>query len=167
MRPEAWHRPLPRGCATQVQIAPSRCQLRGDGGEGSSGQRYPPCVASHPLLQVPCVEASVSTGVMLAPQLSPYLTVSPSDTWEMALGSTAARRGTALSSGRTLRQGWPVSSSCPLLPWGPGCYWSCCSTVSTSHSLCPLLWRESFLPQVLLLERTWPFIPASGTFRGS
>lgn len=35
--------PPPRGCATQVQIAPSRCQLwgGGDGGEGSSGQRVP------------------------------------------------------------------------------------------------------------------------------
>lgn len=115
--------PPPRGCATQVQIAPSRCQLLGGEmvGRAVVGRGYPPCVASHPLLQVPCVEASVGTEVMLAPQLSPYLTGSPSDPWEMALGPPAARRSTALSSGKTLGQGWPVSPLFSLLPWGPGC----------------------------------------------
>lgn len=159
--------PPPRGCATQVQIAPSRCQLwgGGDGVEGSSGQKYPPCVASHPLLQVPCVEASVSTGVMLAPQVSPYLAVSPSDTWEMALGPPAARSSTGLPSGRTLRRGWPV---CPPAPCSLGDQAANEAAVQLSVllRLCALLWREPFLLQVFHLGRAWPFAPPSRTFWG-
>lgn len=107
-----------------------------DGGEeGSSGQRYPPCVASHPLLQVPYAEASGRTGVMLAPQWSPYLTVSPFDTWEMALGPPAARRSTALSSRKTLRRGWPEFPPCPLLPWGTRLFNSQCFPLFVAPTL--------------------------------
>lgn len=53
--------PPPWGCATQVQIAPSRCQLGGMVGRAVVGREVSALCGFPPTPQVPCLEASVRT----------------------------------------------------------------------------------------------------------